>query len=185
VKDESVADPVRDVAFNRIGELPKEQTFPRLFSLMDPKKWKTRYVAASLILKQGKASDVNDFLSKLPASQKTKIGMTEGLNYGGLIGAMEPVGADKPRDIMIANLTAKSFGARMTAFGYFYNGKKADIDVVRKFDDDKEPLPKCEKEDDCQWQCGVPKAGSDEQDVKEISTVGELVKICLIPTMTK
>ena len=52
--------------------------------------------------------------------------------------------------------------------------------------EDNGALPKCEKEDECSWQCDVPKApGSKEMEVKELKTVGEFVKFCLIPSMEK
>lgn len=186
-KDESTPDSVKDLAFARIGELPKEQILPKLYQLFDqPKKWKVRWVAASLVLKTITTKQVPEFMAKLPATNKVKSGMTEGLSYGGLIAKMEPpAGEPKPRDVINGFLTSKSFGAKMTALGYFYNGKKADVGALKPFEEDKEPLPKCDKEDDCQWACAVAKPGAAEPETKEIATVGELVKLCIEPTMTQ
>jgi hypothetical protein len=65
-----------------------------------------------------------------------------------------------------------------------WEGKKADQGQVSGMSDDPTPLPKCEKEDECSWQCDVPKApGSKETEPKELKTVGEFVKFCLLPTM--
>ncbi len=50
-KDENTPDSVRDLAFPRLGELPKEQVVPKLYTLFEPKKWKVRWVAGSLVLK--------------------------------------------------------------------------------------------------------------------------------------
>jgi hypothetical protein len=186
-KDDSTPDSVRELAFTRMGELPKEQTTPKLYTLFEPKKWKVRWVAGSLVLRTSGTKQVPEFMSKLPTSPKSKIGMTEGLTYGQLIAKMEPAAGDpKPRDVIMPFLQSKSFGAKMTAMGFFYEGKKADAGVLKSFEDDKDPLPKCDKEDDCQWQCPVvTKPGTEEREMKEISTVGELVRICIVPTMTK
>ena len=184
-KNEDNPDPVRDVAFQRMGEFPKEQIVPKLYSLFEPKKWKTRWVAGETVLKTFQSTaQVRDFLSRLPKTPATKMGMTEPLSYAGKIRQME--GEPKPRDILLPYLTSKEFGARMTALGYFWEGKKADRPVVTPFENDATLLPKCDKEDDCSWSCDVPKAGNPkETEPKELKTVGEYVKFCLVPSMDK
>ena len=184
-RNEDNPDPVRDVAFQRMGEFPKEQIVPKLYSLFEPKKWKTRWVAGETVLKTFQSTaQVRDFLSRLPKTPATKMGMTEPLSYAGKIRQME--GDPKPRDILLPYLTSKEFGARMTALGYFWEGKKADRPVVTPFENDATLLPKCDKEDDCSWSCDVPKAGNPkETEPKELKTVGEYVKFCLVPSMDK
>ena len=49
-KNNDSPDEVRDVAFRRMGEFPKEWFVPKLWSLADPPKWKVRWVAFELIL---------------------------------------------------------------------------------------------------------------------------------------
>jgi hypothetical protein len=184
-RNEDNPDSVRDVAFQRMGEFPKEQIVPKLYTLFEPKKWKTRWVAGETVLKTlSSTSQVKDFLAHLPKTPATKMGMTEPLSYGGKIKQME--GDPKPKDILVPYLGTKEFGARMTAFGYFWEGKKADRPVVQGFENDPTPLPKCEKEDECSWSCDVPKAGNPkETEPKELKTVGEFVKFCLVPSMDK
>ena len=184
-KNEENPDAVRDVAFQRMGEFPKEQIVPKLYTLFEPKKWKTRWVAGETVLKTfSSTSQVRDFLSRLPKTSTTKMGMTEPLSYAGKIRQME--GEPKPRDILLPYLTSKEFGARMTALGYFWEGKKADRHHVTPFENDATLLPKCDKEDDCSWSCDVPKAGNPkETEPKELKTVGEYVKFCLVPSMDK
>ena len=186
-KDDAASDAIRDVAFQRLGEFPKEQIVPKLYTLFEPKKWKVRWVAASLILKTITTKGVPDFMAKLPKTPAGKMGMTEPLSYGQLIAKMEPpAGEPKPRDLVNQYLQSRDFGPKMVAIGSFYEGKKADRDALKPFEDDKTPVPKCDKEDDCQWQCDVPKApGSKETEVKEVTTVGEVVKLCVIPSMDK
>ena len=78
----------------------------------------------------------------------------------------------------------QGFGPKIAALGFFYDGKKADVSVVQSHEDDKTPVPKCDKEDDCGWTCVVPKPGSQETEQKTITTVGEFVKYCVEPSMT-
>jgi HEAT repeat protein len=184
-KHEENPDAVRDVAFQRMGEFPKEQIVPKLYTLFEPKKWKTRWVAAETVLKTfSSTKQVPDFLARLPRTPNAKMGMTEPLSYAGKIKELE--GDPKPREILIPYLTSKDFGARMTALGYFWEGKKADRGVVQPFETDTTPLPKCEKDDECSWSCDVPKASDPkETEPKELKTVGEFVKFCLVPSMDK
>jgi hypothetical protein len=187
-KNEENPDVVRDVAFQRMGEFPKEQIVPKLYTLFEPKKWKTRWVAGETVLKTFSSTrQVPDFLAHLPKTHLTKMGMTEPLSYGGKIRAMEPAPGDpKARDVLLPYLTSKEFGAKMTALGFFWEGKKADRHVVQPFEGDATLLPKCEKEDECSWSCDVPKGpGSKETEPKELKTVGEFVKFCLVPSMEK
>ncbi|WP_146648599.1 hypothetical protein [Labilithrix luteola] len=188
-KNDDTPDAVRDVAFARLGEFPKEQIVPKLYTIFDAKHWKVRWVAASLVLKTMSTKQVHEFMSHLPKTPATKMGMTEPLSYGELIRKMEPAnGEPKPRDVIMPYLGSKEFGAKMTALGFFWEGKKADHGIVEPYSADKTALPKCDKEDDCSWQCDVPKAGSKdpkETEPKELTTVGEFVKFCLVPSMEK
>lgn len=186
-KDESMPDVARSVAFQRIGEFPKEQIIPKLYTLFNSPKWKVRWVAAETILKTMTPKQVPDFMTHLPKTSAVKMGMTEPLSYGGVIAKMEaPAGEPKPRDVIHPYLSSKDFGPKMTALGFFWEGKKADIPAVKPLENDKTELPKCEKEEECSWQCDVPKApGSKELEPKELKTVGEFVHFCLIPSMEK
>ena len=186
-KEDATPDGVRDLTFARLGELPKEQIVPRIYAepaFFTPKKWKVRWVAASLVLKTMTTKGVAQFMGHLPATPAVKMGMTEPLSYGGIIAKMEaPAGEPKPRDVILPYLGSHDFGAKMTAFGYFYNGKKSDIAVVKTHEGDPTPLPKCDKDDDCGWTYDVVKAGSQDREQKPVTTVGEFVKLVLIPSM--
>jgi hypothetical protein len=188
-RSDETPDGVRDLVFNRLGELPKEQIVSRLYTdpaFFAPKKWKVRWVAASLVLKTSSTKDVPRFMQHLPTTPAVKSGMTEGLSYGGLIAKIEPGPGDpKPREAITPYLNAHEFGPKMTALGYFYNGKKADIPAVQSHQDDNTPLPKCDKDDDCGWTYDTPKAGGQpgEKETKDLKTVGEFVKYVLIPSM--
>jgi len=182
-KDEATPDATRDVAFSRLGELPKEKIVSKLYTLFDqPKKWKIRWVAASVVLKVIKQKDVPEFMTHLPKSAAAKMGMGEPVAYGEIINKME--GDPKPKDVVAPYLKSNELGAKLTAIGLYYGGKKADQGVLQPLEGDKTPLPKCAPEDECGWQCDVPKASNPKEfEPKVITTVGEFVKSCVIPSM--
>ncbi len=187
-KEESTSDIVRDLAFQRLQEFPKDQIVLKLYTLFDqPKKWKVRWVAGDLILKTiTNPKQVPDFLKHLPTKSTTKMGMTEPLGYAQRILKMESSGDVTPHSVMAPYLDSKDFGPKMTAIGMYWEGKKADRGHLAKLENDKTPVPKCDPEDDCQWSCDAPKEpGSKEMVKKEVSTIGEVVKICVIPSMEK
>lgn len=185
-KNNDTPDAVRDGAFRRMGEFPKEQIVPRLYSLGDNPKWKVRWVAFDNALSTMSLKQVPEFMTHLPKTSATKMGMTEPLTYGADIRDKIEGDAKAKLDTVLPYLNSKDLGPKLTALGFFYNGKKDDKHFVQPHAEDPAPLPKCEKDDECLWQCDVPKAGNPkETEVRELKTVGELVKLCLLPTMEK
>jgi len=185
-KDDATPDSVRDLAFGRLGELPKEIVVPKMYALFDgQKKWKVRWVAASLVLRTMTTKGVADFMAHLPKSPAGKMGMTEPISYGGLIAKMEaPTGEPKPRDAILPYLRGNDLGPKLTAAGFFYGAKKSDLSAIAPLEGDGQAVPKCEKDDECGWSCDVSKGpGSAEKEPKEIHTVGEFVKFCIVPSM--
>src|SRR5262249_9154645 len=148
-RNDDTPDAVRDLAFNRLGELPKDQILNRLLNdptFFAPRKWKVRWVAASLVLKTLTTKHLPKFMSRPPATPAAQMGMTEPLSYGGLIAKMEaPPGEPKPREAIHPYLASRDFGAKMTALGFYYDGKKADIGAIKGHEDDPTPVPKCDK----------------------------------------
>lgn len=177
-------DTVRDGAFRRMAEFPKDAIVPKLFTLSDPPKWKVRWVAYELALKTMTLRQVPEFMGHLPKTAATKMGQTEPLSYGKVIGEME--GDAKAKiDTLTPYLGSKELGPKLVALGYFWGGKKADRPIVEKEAADTTPLPKCEAADECHWECDVPKPGSKETEAHEVKTVGDWVKTCLVPNMDK
>lgn len=189
-RDEKTPDSVRDIAFGRVGELPKDLVTPKLYAMFESKRWKVRWVAASLVLKSAKTSDLPEFMRHLPASAGTKMGMSEPITYAGLINGKgrqpqaEMEGTPKAGEAIQAYAHAHELGPKLVAAAYYYQGKKADLNVVKSFESDMTPIPKCEDADECGWVCNVPKApGSQESDEKKIGTVGDFVKYCVEPSL--
>lgn len=185
-KSNDAPDAVRDGAFHRMGEFPREQITPKLYSLSDPPKWKVRWVAYEMLLTTFNLKQVGEFMSHLPKTSATKMGFTEPLSYAAVIRDKMEGDAKAKLDTVLPFLTSKDLGPKLVALGYFWAGKKADQKVVQPFAEDPALLPKCEKDDECKWECDVPKPGNPkETEPHEVKTVGEWVKSCLIPNMDK
>jgi hypothetical protein len=123
-------------------------------------------------------------LRHLPANEKTKIGLNEPITYGTLILRMETPSGPKPREILNSFLQSSDLGAKLTAAGSYYGGKKSEGAELRGVADDKTPMPKCDPADQCGWQCDVPKSpGSTEKETKTVATVGEFVRWCIEPSL--
>ncbi len=174
-------DSVRDLAFQRVGEMSRDQVVGKLYSLFYSKKWKVRWVAAGTVLRMSSTDQLPEFMSKLPPGA-LGFAMTEPLSYGQAIGQMSVKGP-KPREAVLPFLRDGSLAARLTALGFFYNnGKAADISVVQSLENDRALVPKNE-DPEAKWQCEVPKADGKETEVKDIKDVGEFVKLCVEPAM--
>jgi len=179
---EDTPDSVRDLAFQRVGEMPRDLVVARLYPMFSAKKWKSRWVAASIVLRMSSTDQLGEFMSKLPPGPALGFAITEPLSYGGLIEKMSVKGP-KPRDAVMPFLREGSLAARLTALGYFYSvGTKADMAVVTPFEADKTAVPKTD-DPEAKWQCEVPKADGKENEVKDIKDVGDFVKFCVAPAM--
>jgi hypothetical protein len=184
-KDDNTPDEVRDQAFARLGELPKELIVGKLYTLFDTKKWKVRWVAGTLILKTMNTRDVPEFMRHLPTSAATKMGMTEVIAYGGIIAKMDaPPGAPKAKDLINQYLGVKELGPKLTALGAYYGGSKGDLGRIVGLEGESAPVPKCDKDDECGWTCDISKPGSADTESKTIATVGEFAKYCVAPSLT-
>jgi hypothetical protein len=181
--DDSNPDAVRAVAMARLGELPKEMILPKLYALFD-KKWQVRLDAARMILKTITTKDVPDFMQHLPQNEKAKMALSEPIAYGALILAMDPQAGPKPRDVLARYLPSGPLGAKLTAAGSYFAGKKSDASALAAYEEDKTVVPKCDPADQCGWQCDVPKApGSQDKETKTVTTVGEFIRWCIEPSL--
>jgi hypothetical protein len=175
-------DSVRDVALRRVGELPRKMVVEKLYSLFNHENWKVRWVAAELVLKMSDTSQLDEFMRHIGRAEGMAI--SEPLRYGALIGDMK--GATKP-EVLVGKYvgTGNPVQVRLTALGYYYDrGTKADLPKVHRFMGHKERVPECKADaNDCEWKCTVSKANQEE--TKDISTVGEFVEYCVVPAMER
>lgn len=181
---DDVPDNVRDMAFSRIGEMPRDQVIGKLYGMFGAKKWKVRWVSASLVLTMSNTTQLGEFMSKLPGGAAAGFALTEPLSYGGKIEKMQVKDNKSPLDAVTPFLKEGSLAARLTALGYFYaNGKAADLPKIEAFKADKTKVPKVD-DPDGKWQCDVPKgADGKETETKNITTVGEFVSFCVEPAV--
>lgn len=182
VKDDANPDKVRGLALQRLGELPKEVAVPKLYALFD-RKIAVRVSAASMVLKSISTKDLAEFMRHLPKDEKSKMSLSEPLNYGALVLTMDATGGPKPQDALQPYLASHDLGPKLTALGAYYQGKKSDRGALSAYEADTQAVPKCDPSDGCGWQCDVPKADSKEKETKQITTVGEYVKYCIVPSM--
>lgn len=173
-------DQLRDVAFARLGEFPRQMILGKLYELFKNENWKVRWVAAELILKTSDTSELPQFFAKL--GQADGFAITEPLRYGALIAAMK--GTPPPAQIVDKYATgAHPVQVRMTAIGYYFEtGTKADLPKIEPYAADRAKAPACkEGAKECEWKCEVGPA--DKRETKEISTLGDFVTYCVKPAM--
>jgi hypothetical protein len=109
--------------------------------------------------------------------------MSEPLNYGELLGKLKD---PAPKDVFVKMLSNAAVAQKLTAVGYFYAyGKAADVATLQALEGDKTAVPKTEDKD-AAYQCAVPKEGNPaEKETKQVATVGDFVKLCVLPTLAK
>jgi hypothetical protein len=179
---EATPDAVRDVALQRVGELPRPMVIEKLYDLFKNPNWKVRWVAAELVLKMSETPQLPEFFQRLGGAENMAI--TEPLKYGLIISNMK--GTPPP-----AEVAEKYAGSghpvqdRLTALGYYYNvGTTADLPKIASYTADKTPTPKCKPDaKDCDWKCDVQTDKGSE--TKEVTTLGEFVEHCVKPAMEK
>jgi HEAT repeat protein len=175
-------DAVRDIALQRVGELPRPLVIDKLYELFKDSNWKVRWVAAELVLKMSETPQLPEFFAKLGRAENMAI--TEPLKYGQLISTMK--GSPSPAEVAAKYAsTGHPVQVRLSALGYYYNvGTKADLAKVSGYTSDRTATPKCKADaKDCDWKCVVRTEKGEE--TKEVATLGEFVESCVKPAMEK
>ncbi len=182
-------DKVRDLAFRRVGEMPRDKVISRLYSIFSNKRWQVRWVAAQYVIKMSDTTQIPEFMSKLPGGRAENFALTEALSYADWMGTktnMAEKNGKTARSELEPYFRAGTVAQRTVALGWFYShGTKADLSFLNGFENDSMSTPKCDDtQTDCQWKCYVAKADKpDEKEQKDISTVGEFVKFCVVPAI--
>jgi hypothetical protein len=185
-------DKIRDLVFMRVGEIPRDQVIAKLFEIFAAKRWQVRWVAAQTAIKMSNTTQIGEILAKLPTGKAENFALTEALTYGDWMGnakTMPEKDGKTARAHFASSLADPNVAVRTTSLGFFFgHGTKADLPVVSPLENDKLPVPKCDdKQKDCDWKCWVPKEGGkpDEKAEKEVKTVGEFVKFCIVPKLNE
>lgn len=180
--NDATPDGVRDLVLRRLSELPKKLVISRLFAIFGNPNWKVRFGPADLALRMSESSEVAEFMAKLGVAKN--MSMTEPLAYGGTLNDVK--GTETP-----AVLAAKFVGAehpvpaRLTALSWYFRfGGQSDLEIVKRFQEDKAKVPGCAKDaKDCEWKCEIAVNGKAEP--KDVTTVGEFVRYCVIPEVER
>ncbi len=181
-KGASVPDPVRDQALRRLSELPRKLVIDRFYALFRDKNWKVRWVSAELVLKMSDSSQIADFMAKL--GEAKTMALSEPIRYGQVLGDVK--GPQTPAEIAAKYAAPDNpVPARLTALGwYFHYGTAGDRPTIQQYSGDKAKTPACEPEaKDCEWTCDIVVDGKPES--KEVSTIGDFVRYCVIPEMER
>jgi hypothetical protein len=179
-------DVVLDLAFRRIGEMPRDLVVEKLYEIFRTDKWKIRRAAAATVLKMSTVKHVDEFMNKLPDGGAAKgFAMGEALAYGAALGDLKE---GKPLDALKKHFSSGSAAARTSALGYWYTfGTAADLPAVQPFEGESLAVPVCETDPDCKWSCEVAKEGAKDpakdRESRDIKTVGDFVRYCVEPAM--
>jgi hypothetical protein len=179
---EATPDGVRDLVLRRLSELPKKLVISKLYALFQNPNWKVRFGPADLALRMSEAPEVGEFMAKLGSVKN--MSMTEPLTYGGTLNDVK--GGETPAALAAKYVTPDHpVPARLTGMSWYFRfGTAADLDAMKRFQDDKAKVPECAKTaKDCEWKCEVSANGKSE--AKEITTVGEFVRFCVIPEIER
>jgi len=172
-------DIVLDQAFRRIGEMPREVVVDKLYGLFKTDKWKVRRAAATTVLKMSSVKNIDEFLGKLQEDKNFAMG--EALTYGAYLGDLKE---GTPLDEIKKHFTQGSGAARTSAIAYYFTfGTSADLAAVSSLESDSNKAPSCETDPDCKWSCEIAKEGTQEREQKEIKTIGDFVRYCVVPAM--
>lgn len=177
-------DIVLDQTFRRIGEMPRELVVDKLYELFKTDKWKVRRAAGATVIKMSTVKHIDEFMGKLPEGGAAKgYGMPESITYGALLGELKE---GKPIDGLKKWFNSGSAAARTTALAYWITfGTKADVPTVQPFESDGSKVPVCESDSDCKWNCEIAKEGGQGREQKDVKTVGDFVKYCVVPAMSE
>jgi len=183
-------DKVRDLAFMRVGEMPRDKVIGKLYEIFtSAKRWQVRWVAAQVAVKMSTTDQIPEILGKLPGGKAENFAMTEALTYADWMSnpkMMAEKDGKTAKSQFAPFLKEGSAAARLVAFGWFYgHGTKADLETLGAYESDRTPAPKCDdKQKECEWKCYIPKESNpQEKEPKEVGTLGDFVKYCIEPAI--
>lgn len=180
--DKETPDGVRDVALRRVAEMPRQLVVEDLYRLFSDENWKVRWVAAELVLQMSQTEHLSEFMQKLGAVKN--LALTEPLRYGALIAKLK--GSPKPPALVDAFAERDNPApARLAALGYYYDqGTPSELSKVQVHATDGARVPRCAEDvEGCEWRCAIGEGQN--QELKEIATVGDFVQYCVEPAIRK
>ncbi len=187
---EETPDKIRDLAFRRVGEMPREKVIGKLYEIFKADRWQSRWVAAQYAIRMSDTSHIPEILNHLPRGRKPNFSMTEALSYGDWMGNPERMSVKDGNDArtqLQEFFRSPNSAVRTTALGWFFgHGTKKDLSFLEQFHKDRGSIPRCrDDQTDCEWTCYVQKKGGkkDEKEPKEATNIGEFVRYCIVPNI--
>lgn len=179
-------DKIRDLAFRRVGEMPRDRVINKLYEIFASKRWQVRWVAAQYAIRMSDTSQIPEIFSHFPKI-RDDFAMTEALSYGDWMGSPDRM-AEKDGKTARAQLEPyfrdPSVPIRISALGWFYgHGTKSDVEYLKQHAEDRSAVPRCtEEQTNCEWKCYIDKEGGKpgEKEPKDVTNVGEFVRYCII-----
>jgi len=173
---------VKDKAFARVRELPRDVAAERLYKIVSGKDWLLRRVAGTTLLTLSKVEHAKEYLDKLESFEIQNLHLDEVIKYGTYLGLLE--GADPLAKLEPRMKPGNKPVSRLSALAYWYaKGTKEDLDAIKPYLNDSQRIPKCDGKEgeDCGWTCTVEEKDKDVP--KEIKTVGDFMTYCIKPKM--
>ncbi|MEM1034936.1 MAG: hypothetical protein AAF928_08205 [Myxococcota bacterium] len=173
---------VKDKAFARVRELPRDIVAGRLYKLVDGEDWLLRRVAGTTLLTLSKVEHIDEFFKELEGARIENLHLDESLKYGTYLGLLE--GGDALAALKPKMTSQNGVVSRLAALSYYYaNGSKDDAAALEPFARDPQRIPECKgaEGEDCGWTCVVKE--KDEKVRKTIETIGDFVTHCIKPKM--
>jgi hypothetical protein len=168
---------VHDQAFRRLREFPRERVVGQLYPLFESSKWQVRRLAAATVLQMSTVKHVDEFMQNLGDKATKNFNLPESITYGAYLGSLKEGDARKALKPFMERGKAH---VRMAAIGYWFDyGTKADIAEVKAFEGDKQTVPECDKDAECDWTCVIGEG--EKREPKEIKTIGDFVTYCIVP----
>jgi hypothetical protein len=122
--DSSNPVPVRDYAFDRVGDIRSPKALVSMWPLLQSEDQRLRWRAGELVLAIGGSSVLNDFFAKLPSAAGVSYEPEELDGYAQRMAQMSPA----PRDIALAQLQSADWWDNVIALNYFQRkGTEADV----------------------------------------------------------
>ncbi|MCU0689888.1 MAG: hypothetical protein MUF54_00665, partial [Polyangiaceae bacterium] len=187
---DNTPDKVRDLAFRRVGEMPRDKVIAKLYEMFGHRRWQVRWVAAQYAIKMSDTTQIPEIMAHLPKGRADNFAMTEALTYGDWMGdpsRMAEKGGQTGRQQLVPYLRDANIAAKTSAAGWFFgHGTQADVPMLSELTSDRAALPKCSSDQtECEWRCYVDKQGGkkDEKEAKDPASFGEFVRYCIIPNI--
>ncbi len=171
---------VKDQAFRRIKELPRDATAAKLYAFFELEDWKVRRLAGATLLSISEAKHIDEFLDNLDKLATNNFNMPEAFTYGAYLGALKPeADAHKKLQKRMARGGAQS---RLAALAYLFDrGTKQQLGLIEPYYSDKQKTPECKEDAGCTWACFVTEGKKKVS--KEIKTVGDFARYCIKPKL--